>query len=254
MLAAHVYHTDKSGPWLVWLHGLLGSAEDWLPVINQCDDYPSIAVDLPGHSDSQAVNCQSFSDFDAQLNALLKHYSIDEYYLIGYSLGARLAMHFACHQQINGLKGLVIEGGNVGLLDEQEREARANNDRRWAQRFREEPINTVLDDWYQQAVFSDLTVAQRQQLVALRCVNNPTAIGDMLENTSLAKQPFLAKKLQQLTIPYRYFCGERDQKFRSVSQQYALPLTLIENAGHNAHRENPQSYATALHYFLSHCG
>lgn len=254
MLTAVLHNREKSGPWLVWLHGLLGSANDWLPVIEHFDDYPSMAVNLPGHGDSHLENCQGFTHFDEQLNALLQYHHIDEYYLIGYSLGARLAMHFSCFYQPKGLLGLVIEGGNVGLDDLQSRKAREINDNAWAQRFRAEPMPAVLSDWYQQAVFADLSLSQREKLIDVRQYNNPQAIAEMLENTSLAKQPFLVPYLHQLTCPYHYFCGERDQKFRSVSQQYTLPLTLIENAGHNAHRENPAGYATALHHFLSHCG
>lgn len=254
MLTAIAHNTEKSGPWLVWLHGLLGSATDWQPVIEQFNHCRSLAVNLPGHGDSQEETCQGFDHFNAQMNTLLQYHQIDEYYLIGYSLGARLAMHFACFYQPNGLLGLVIEGGNVGLVDQQARSEREKNDRAWAQRFRTEPMENVLNDWYQQAVFADLSPTQRQKLIAVRQDNNPQSIADMLESTSLSLQPFLVPNLHQLTCPYRYFCGERDQKFRSVSQQYTLPLTLIANAGHNAHRENPTGYATALHHFLSHCG
>ncbi|CAK7062474.1 2-succinyl-6-hydroxy-2,4-cyclohexadiene-1-carboxylate synthase [Providencia sp.] len=254
MLSAQRYHTNASGPWLVWLHGLLGSANDWLPVIEQFNNYPSLAVNLPGHGASKSETNHGFLHFDQQLSAVLQYYQIHEYYLVGYSLGARLAMHFACYHQPKGLLGLVIEGGNVGLSSEQERVERRANDAAWAQRFRCEPMKQVLDSWYQQNVFADLSLLQRQQLVLLRQQNSPQGIADMLENASLAKQPFLADKLHQLDCPYRYFCGDRDQKFRSVSQQYALPLTLIENAGHNAHRENPIGYAAALHHFLSQCG
>ncbi|WP_323084642.1 2-succinyl-6-hydroxy-2,4-cyclohexadiene-1-carboxylate synthase [Providencia alcalifaciens] len=260
MLAAHYYPSQEQPtngektPWLVFLHGLLGSHDDWSSIVEACPNYPRLVVDLPGHGDSRNIGCQGFVDFDKQLTQLLAHYSASQYVLIGYSLGARLAMHFACFHSHQGLQGLVIEGGNVGLQSEQERIARADNDHRWAERFRHQPIEQVLNDWYQQAVFADLTPAQREKLVVLRSQNNPLAVADMLENTSLSKQPFLAESLKQLSVPYCYFCGEKDQKFRGVSQQYALPFTLIENAGHNAHRENPQHYAAALHYFLSHCG
>lgn len=256
MLSAYRYHDhDKqNGPWLVWLHGLLGSADEWGPVVDLCPDMPSLLVDLPGHGQSQSVSCHSFNDFDQQLALLLQHHNIQQYYLVGYSLGARLAMHCACYHQPAGLLGLVIEGGNVGLRDKTEREARFINDHYWAKRFREEPIECVLGDWYQQAVFAHLSLEQRQQLIQLRGQNNPQTVADMLENTSLSKQPFLVDKLYQLMVPFRCFCGEQDQKFRSVSQQYALPITLINNAGHNAHRENPYGYATALHHFLSLCG
>lgn len=260
MLTAHYYPSQESptdgenAPWLIFLHGLLGSHDDWSPIVDACPAYPRLVIDLPGHGDSHKIQCQGFVDFDQQLAQLLEDYAIQQYVLIGYSLGARLAMHFACFSPHNGLKGLVIEGGNVGLRNEQERIARANNDHYWAERFRHQPIEQVLSDWYQQAVFADLTTEQREKLMVLRSQNNPFAVADMLENTSLSKQPFLVEPLKKLSVPYCYFCGEKDQKFRGVSQQYALPFTLIENAGHNAHRENPQHYVIALHHFLSHCG
>lgn len=254
MLTAYRDNEAQIGPWLVWLHGLLGSADEWLPIVELCPNLPSLRVDLPGHGQSQSMSCLSFSDFDEQLVQLLRQHDIHQYYLIGYSLGARLAMHTACYYQPKGLLGLVVEGGNVGLNSPSERTARYDNDHYWAQRFRLEPIEAVLNDWYQQPVFAHLTKDQRQQLIALRRENNPQSVADMLENTSLSKQPFLVEELYQLTMPFRYFCGEQDQKFRSVSQQYALPITLINNAGHNAHRENPHGYATALHHFLSLCG
>lgn len=254
MLAAYPDNQHLSGPWLIWLHGLLGSADEWRPIVELCPNQPSLRVDLPGHGASQSVDCHGFTDFDQQLAQLIQHHDISQYYLIGYSLGARLAMHYACCHQPKGLCGLIVEGGNVGLNDPTQRILREQNDHQRAQRFRFEPIGLVLNDWYQQAVFAHLTADERQQLVLLRQQNNPQTVANILENTSLAKQPFLVDKLSQLSMPFRYFCGERDQKFRSVSQQYALPITLINNAGHNAHRENPHDYATALHHFLSLCG
>ncbi|EKT55601.1 2-succinyl-6-hydroxy-2,4-cyclohexadiene-1-carboxylate synthase [Providencia sneebia] len=256
MLAAYrdndVYSDTR--PWLIWLHGLLGSADEWQQIITLCPDYPSLCVDLPGHGNSQSVTCQSFHHFDEQLVQLLQYHDIKQFYLIGYSLGARLAMHTACFHKPEGLRGLVIEGGHVGLSEQVLRDERYVHDHHWAQRFRHEPIESVLNDWYQQPVFAHLSRQQREQLVAVRKTNNPQTIADMLESTSLSKQPFLIQQLYQLTIPFCYFCGEQDQKFRSVSQQYTLPITLINNAGHNAHRENPHDYAIALNHFLSLCG
>ncbi|HHR6144006.1 TPA: 2-succinyl-6-hydroxy-2,4-cyclohexadiene-1-carboxylate synthase [Providencia alcalifaciens] len=257
MLAAHCYPSQEKNDqtsWLVFLHGVLGSADDWSSIVEACPNYPRLVVDLPGHGDSCHITCQGFSDFNQQLFRLLEQYAVQRFVLVGYSLGARLAMHFACFANHKGLQGLVIESGNVGLQDVQERQARESHDHQWAERFRHQPIERVLNDWYQQAVFADLTDEQRANLVALRALNNPLAVADMLENTSLSKQPFLVEPLMHLSVPYCYFCGEKDQKFRSVSQQYALPFTLIKNAGHNAHRENPQHYVIALHHFLSHCG
>ena len=39
------------------------------------------------------------------------------------------------------------------------------------QRFACESLSTVLNDWYQQPVFADLSPAERQQLIELRSAN-----------------------------------------------------------------------------------
>lgn len=41
---------------------------------------------------------------------LLKEYDINHYWLIGYSLGGRIAMYHACFGETSGLMGLIVEG------------------------------------------------------------------------------------------------------------------------------------------------
>ncbi len=80
-------------------------------------------------------------------------------------------MFHAC-QHPAGLCGVVIEGGHPGLQDADARQARLASDRRWAARFRSEPLENVFADWYQQPVFASLTDAQREALITLRSQNN----------------------------------------------------------------------------------
>ena len=67
-------------------------------------------------------------------------------------------------------------------------------------------------------------------------------IGRMLLATSLAKQPDFREKVRSSLLPF-YFCGERDQKFRQMAEDNQLDLTIIPDAGHNAHLENPIYFA-----------
>ncbi|WP_145573659.1 2-succinyl-6-hydroxy-2,4-cyclohexadiene-1-carboxylate synthase [Yersinia mollaretii] len=240
-----------AGPWLVWLHGLLGSGEDWLPVAELCGDYPSLLVDLPGHGKSAHLTTLGFADVSRQLAQTLQANGIREYWLAGYSLGGRIAMYHACHGRHPGLQGLLIEGGNLGLESDELRRQRLQNDQQWAQRFRLEPLPQVLADWYQQAVFADLDAPQREQLVSLRADNIGSAVADMLEATSLGHQPWLLPALQRLRVPYTYLCGERDHKFQQLAKQHQLPLRTLARAGHNAHRANPGAFAAQVLSFLS---
>ncbi|SUP63555.1 2-succinyl-6-hydroxy-2,4-cyclohexadiene-1-carboxylate synthase [Yersinia enterocolitica] len=242
---------QHTGPWLVWLHGLLGSGQDWLPVAELCGDYPSVLIDLPGHGNSVALTATGFDDISRQISETLQANGIREYWLAGYSLGGRIAMYHACYGHKVGLQGLLVEGGNLGLESDELRAARFEQDCQWAQRFRHEPLPQVLADWYQQDVFADLDSQQREQLVAVRANNHGPAVADMLEATSLGHQPWLLPALQCLSVPYSYLCGERDHKFQQLAHQYKLPLRTLARAGHNAHRANPGAFAALVLSFLS---
>lgn len=233
-------------PCLVWLHGFLGSGQEWAVFHEDFADWPQLRVDLPGHGGSVDIAVDGFSAVDALLRKTLISYNILKYWLVGYSLGGRVAMYHACQKRNTGLCGLIVEGGNPGLTDPVARQNRQISDRAWAQRFLQEPLSEVLMDWYQQSVFSSLTHKQRDELIKLRSQNNPVTLATMLEATSLGIQPDLHACLQKLSVPFHYLCGERDDKFRYVAKNLNLTPHLIPAAGHNAHRENPAAFCTCL--------
>lgn len=237
--------------WVVWLHGFLGSSEEWQPLAPEFSNFSQLWIDLPGHGASGHVAVRDFADVSACLQETLKRHNVTQYWLVGYSLGGRVAMYHACKTPAPGLLGLIVEGGNPGLTGEPLRVSRAQSDGTWALRFRTEPLEQVLDDWYRQPVFSHLTDEQRAALVQLRAYNDAQCLAAMLEATSLARQPDLLPALRALSVPFYYVCGERDAKFRALAEVWALPLRIIPAAGHNAHRENPTAFRNALREILT---
>ncbi|WP_312410458.1 2-succinyl-6-hydroxy-2,4-cyclohexadiene-1-carboxylate synthase [Pseudescherichia sp.] len=236
-------------PWLVFLHGFAGDSREWMAVGERFSRHPRLYIDLPGHGGSSAVFARDFDEVCLQLSATLISYNILKYWLVGYSLGGRIAMHYSC-QKPAGLQGLIVEGGHPGLTHSDAREARWLSDARWAQRFRKEPLADVFNDWYRQPVFAGLTALQRQTLVTLRSENSGAALAAMLEATSLAVQPDLRPALRRCHFPIHYLCGEHDHKFRALGAELAAPCQLINDAGHNAHRENPGGAAACLAHIL----
>lgn len=236
-------------PWLVFLHGFSGDHREWQPVGEQFRDYSRLYIDLPGHGGSATIPAADFAQVNALLISTLLSYNILKYWLIGYSLGGRLGMYHACAQP-QGLAGLIVEGAHPGLTDDAARQQRAESDARWASRFRDEPLEAVFRDWYQQPVFASLSADQRHALVALRQHNNGAALAAMLEATSLSRQPDLRAALRARTFPFYYLCGEHDAKFRAIGDELAAPCSLIAAAGHNAHRDNPAAVATRLAHIL----
>ncbi|HDS8275637.1 TPA: 2-succinyl-6-hydroxy-2,4-cyclohexadiene-1-carboxylate synthase [Klebsiella aerogenes] len=249
-LNAAVESGQPGYPWLVFLHGFSGDRDEWRTVGEAFPAWPRLYLDLPGHGGSADIAVDGFTGVSELLQATLNSYNILDYWLVGYSLGGRVAMNFACQPRA-GLRGLIVEGGHPGLQDEASRQARLINDSAWAERFRREPLAQVFADWYQQPVFASLDAAQRASLVALRRRNNGATLAAMLEPTSLARQADLRPSLQACDFPFHYLCGERDAKFRAIAQALAADTHIIHHAGHNAHRDNPEAVIACLAQILA---
>lgn len=240
-------------PTIVFLHGMLGSGADWHQVIDIVShQYHCITIDLPGHGKSQSVRGISFEHTQDLLAATLSRLNIKQAIFVGYSLGARLLMDIASHLSANWpcqILALVLEGGNFGLLAAA-RSARWTRDQNWAQQFRQLPLDRVLSRWYRQAVFSSLSRQQRASLILRRNSNTGESVAEMLEATSLAKQPNLLPILQAATFPVRCLCGDKDIKFQHLARQSRLEFCVVNEAGHNVHLEQPELFSEQLLQFL----
>ncbi len=245
ILHGRVMSAEQPQPWLVFLHGFSGDNREWQTVSETLSAFPRLLLDLPGHGGSDTLAVSSFDEMDALLRATLARYNIQRYWLVGYSLGGRIAMYHAC-QRPAGLCGVVVEGGHPGLNDDASRGDRLVSDRQWAMRFRQQPLAVVFDAWYRQPVFASLSEPQRAALVAVRSQNNGETLAAMLEATSLAQQPDLCHALQALPIPVHYLYGEYDSKFQALATHVTRHCHAIPAAGHNAHRENPVAVAETL--------
>ncbi len=243
------WHSETGMP-VIFLHGLLGSQQDWQAVLGRLQNFPQIrplTIDLPLHGASEHIICHGFTHARELIHqTILQYIGNQPFYLVGYSLGGRLALDYALNANNPQLKHTILEGANIGLATDAERQARWQNDRQWAERFRNEPIVKVLNDWYQQAVFTNLDQHKRLNLIEKRQNNNRSAVAAMLEATSLAKQNYFLPSLSETKSNITFFIGEDDQKFRKIASDNKLNHQLIPNAGHNAHYENPESFTDAL--------
>ena len=240
-------------PTLVFLHGLLGTQADWQKLSENLPHFDCVALDLPWHGSAKNYPVQDFDETCAYVaKQIQRAVGNQPYFLVGYSLGGRIALYYALYSQQEkyNLQGLIIEGGNLGLCDEEEKKVRWKNDVFWAQRFSCEMAKSVLNDWYQQTVFAHLTEGQRRALIEQRQANCGDNIARMLLATSLAKQPDLRPYVKNSPYPIYYFCGERDHKFKQMALDNQLNLSVIPNAGHNAHQENPMAFAAQLNALL----
>jgi len=111
---------NKKTP-IVFIHGVGLTKEIWDPQINFFKDYNTLTYDLLGHGKTPLKKSKvDFEDFSKQLLKLIKELNLDKIHLVGFSLGALIARHFASEH--NGkLSSLIIHGSIYKRTEEQKR-------------------------------------------------------------------------------------------------------------------------------------
>ena len=251
----------RDRPALVLLHGFLGDSEDWLTLVPLLEQHLYlVAVDLPGHGNSQKIELEGddgFAAFCMLLDHSLNQLDLKLFSLLGYSLGGRLATAYSISHS-HRIQRLLLESCHPGLESEADRNQRRINDQAWAGRFLREPLLDVLQSWYHQPVFADLDCQQRQRLMEHRCCHNSDGrvLAHMLSRCGLAEQPNYWDALCHVRFPVDYLYGERDLKFTDIAQRLhrsgcLAGLHAVAAAGHNVHREQFEQMATIIRHLLT---
>ena len=106
---------------IVFIHGVGLTKEIWDPQINFFKDYNTLTYDLLGHGKTPLKKSKvSFEDFSIQLVKLINELNFNRIHLIGFSLGALIARHFASEYS-DKLSSLIIHGSIYKRTEEQKR-------------------------------------------------------------------------------------------------------------------------------------
>jgi 2-succinyl-6-hydroxy-2,4-cyclohexadiene-1-carboxylate synthase len=173
--------------------------------------------------------------------------------LVGYSMGARMALHVAlAHPQ--KVTALVLISGTPGLRTETERAARRNSDNELADHIELIGTEAFIDEWLALPMFAGLNSTNNGRVERLR--NTATGLADSLRYAGTGTQLSLWDNITQLQTPVHLISGERDEKFTELAQQMhsVIPqstLNVIPHVGHTVHLENPIITASLLDQIIS---
>jgi pimeloyl-ACP methyl ester carboxylesterase len=102
------FRETGAGAPLIILHGIFGSGENWLTVSKKfADQFRVLLPDQRNHGRSPHTDAFSYSLLADDLETFATNQGINRFYLIGHSMGGKVAMQFA-QQHPERLLGLVV--------------------------------------------------------------------------------------------------------------------------------------------------
>jgi 2-succinyl-6-hydroxy-2,4-cyclohexadiene-1-carboxylate synthase len=235
---------EGSGPRVVLLHGFGQTCRCWGPVAAALADHHEVVrLDLPGHGGSGGV----VADLPAtgRLAAAAGGPSV----YVGYSMGARMALHVATEAP-GAVRGLVLVGGTPGIEDDAERADRRDRDAALAARIRAEGVDWFVDWWLAQPMFAGLSPATRFEDERRR--NTAEGLAGSLELAGTGRQRPLWSALPEIGVPVLVMAGEDDGRYAAIARKTAAAIganasvALVPGAGHSAHLEQPTRFQEVL--------
>lgn len=239
---------------IVALHGFTGQGADFEPLRACLPPEATLrAPDLPGHGAFGRLRDLSAYSLPAHLDAITAAATAPQVTLLGYSMGGRLALHWAiAHPE--RVSRLILVGASPGLATPQERDERRLGDATLAEFIRTRGLEAFFKYWHNQTFFQPmlrLPPAQLDPILARRAQNDPEGLALSLENVGTGTLPSLWHRLKEIRFPVDLVTGEHDAKFTRLAREMGAHLpkarhSVIEDAGHAVHLEKPADLAMLL--------
>ncbi len=283
-----------SGPALLLLHGFTGSGRTWegsgsapsapgRPGAAPDDAAPTsladeavragfaaIAPDLPGHgrtawqvaeparSAAASVpapgSVEGIADVLPRLLDALGH---DRAGVVGYSMGARVALRLAiAHPAF--VTRLVLEAPSAGIADPAERSARRDADEALAASLERDGIAPFVDAWERMPVLAGEARASADARAALRAnrlEHDPAGLAASLRTAGQGTMEALRDRLGEVSAPTLVIVGADDparQRAEAVAE--GIPgarLARVPGAGHAPHLEAPAAFIRLVLDFVT---
>jgi 2-succinyl-6-hydroxy-2,4-cyclohexadiene-1-carboxylate synthase len=239
---------------VVALHGFTGQGADFDPLRAFLPPGSTLSSpDLPGHGSKRLLKDLAAYSLPAHLAAISEAATASQITLLGYSMGGRLALHWAiAHPE--RIQRLILVGASPGLATPEECAERRLGDATLAEFIRTRGLEAFFKYWHNQTFFQPMLRLPKERLdpiLARRAQNDPEGLALCLENIGTGTLPSLWHRLKEIRFPVDLVTGEHDVKFTRLAHEMGAHLpkarhSLIEGAGHAVHLEKPADLAMLL--------
>ena len=245
---------------IILLHGFTGSHSTWEMLSKKLvdEDYFLVLPDLPGHGRSADSTAMSVDRVCDSLLEILYDLKISKATILGYSMGARIALNFAIVYQSH-TRSLILESCTPGILDEAERQKRRLDDESLGKSIRRRGLDWFVDYWENLEVFASqksLDGGIRARIRNERFSNSPIGLAKSLEGAGTGSMLPMWLKLRDIRVPVLLLAGEKDEKYISIAKEMKrkMPanstLSIIKDSGHAPHIEDYPKFENTITNFL----
>ncbi len=245
---------DGDGPPVLVIHGYLTGAVYWntnLPALRTACS--PVVVDLWGHDGSPSPTDPAHYEIDgmvATFERLRERLGHDRWFVIGHSLGAALAIHYALRHP-DRVPGLVITNSNSAFAD-------AGNDRRvraalrLAERIDGEGMAAFDGHPLNPTVSKRLPDQAKAELTAAFEKHDPAGLARMLRGTTANAST--VDRVDELSMPTLLTWGVYEKRFApavEVARARIADLTVAElEGGHPVNLQDPEGFDRAVIEFV----
>lgn len=225
---------------LLCLHGFTGSPKsfDFLP-----PQLARVTPALVGHSGSTASD--AITRFEQEVDRLAALAS-EPMHVVGYSLGARLALGLAVRHP-ERVTRLTLVSAHPGLATDALRTARRASDAAWCELLQTRGIAAFVEAWAEAPLWTSqrrLGSAVRALKKQERLTQTAAGLARSLRVTGLAEMPNYAPALGNIRVPTDVLAGELDLKFCDLARFLAknishARLEIAPAVGHDLLLERP---------------
>lgn len=260
--ASYEVEVRGDGPPLLLIHGFTGRGSDWAPFLPYLRrPRTTITVDLLGHGDSESPADPARHAIERQavdLAGILRRLGLAPADVVGYSLGARVALRMAVAEP-DVVARLFLESPSAGIADPADRAARRTADEQLAQLLDRDGIEAFVDRWEKLPVFGAeraMPAVERDRLHAARLHNQPAGLAASLRGAGQGAMEPLHDRLAGVTAPTLVVVGALDATGSDRARAIAsgIPgarLAILNGIGHAPHREAPDRFGPLLFDFLA---
>ena len=247
------YKEEGQGETLLLIHGFCGSSAYWNKVMPKLSEkYRVIAIDLPGHGESNGLDSvEGIDQYALVIKNFLEELKIEKVTMFGHSLGGYITLAFAesYSQYLNGFSLI----HSTGFPDSEEaKEGRTAS----AGKIDKDGIDPFIDSLVPKLFAPDNVETHKQSLKDVKKIGYGTHLqGAKNALNAMKERKDRTEVLANTKLPVLLIAGESDQlipadkTFTASGENFKH--VVINGAGHMSMYEAPEQLSSAILSFLN---